>query len=132
MLATKLPVRMGSCRAKTLDCFREQLDRLQTDYIDFYLIHNVNEKSIDKILESDLIEVLDELKASGKIRYFGFSSHGQPDMLERFAKVRNWDFAQIQLNYFDWEYLDSKRQYEILNGLGIPIIIMEPVKGRAL
>jgi predicted aldo/keto reductase-like oxidoreductase len=132
MVATKLPVRMGSTRENTLKCFEEQLARLQMDYIDFYLMHNVNEKSIDKILNSDFIETLDELKAEGKIRHLGFSSHGSCETLERFAKLRDWDFAQIQLNYFDWDYLNSKRQYEILSNLGIPIIIMEPVRGGRL
>lgn len=132
MLATKLPVRIGNCRERTLECFEEQLKRCQVDYFDFYLIHNVNEKSIDKIMESDLIEVLEELKADGRIRKLGFSSHGSPETLERFSKHRDWDFAQIQVNYFDWEYLNSKRQYEILSELDIPIIIMEPVRGGRL
>jgi predicted aldo/keto reductase-like oxidoreductase len=132
MLATKLPIMKVGSRQEILDTFREQQDRCQKDYFDFYLIHDVKESSIDGFQRSFVLETVLELKEAGKIRRLGFSSHGKPETLERFAKMYAWDFAQIQLNYFDWEYQNAKRQYEILRELDLPIIVMEPVRGGRL
>jgi predicted aldo/keto reductase-like oxidoreductase len=79
-----------------------------------------------------VLETLTKLKEEGVIRYLGFSSHGKPDMLETFADLYPWDFAQIQLNYLDWEYQNAKRQYEILCARNLPIMVMEPVRGGRL
>lgn len=131
-LATKLPGWSCSSEKDVYDRFQEQLDRCGTDYFDFYLLHNINENSINDYTVDYILPPLLKLKQEGKIRYLGFSSHAEPQMLEGFADRRNWDFAQIQLNYLDWTYLDAKRQYEILNERGIPVIIMEPVRGGRL
>lgn len=112
--------------------FNEQLKRLGVDYIDFYLCHNMNDGTYDKYVGLGVFDRLCELRDEGKIRYIGFSSHADPDMLEDFASKYKWDFAQIQLNYLDWEYQDAKRQYEILTNLGIPVMVMEPVRGGRL
>ena len=113
-------------------CFEEQLEKLQTSYIDFYLIHNVNDRNIDQYIESGCIEYFEQEKAAGRIKYLGFSCHGTPATLERFASYRDWDFAQIQLNYYDWEFATTKEEYDILVNHNIPIMVMEPVRGGKL
>lgn len=115
--------------------FEEQLRRCQTDYFDFYLFHSLDEKCIDLYTDAqlDYIGYLMEQKKAGRIRYLGFSSHAQPDTLNRFLQWRSdFDMAQIQANYLDWKILDAKRQYEILEERHIPTWVMEPLKGGRL
>ncbi len=80
----------------------------------------------------DAWKYFEELKKSGKIRYFGFSFHGSPNTLERMMEERPWDFVQIQLNYYDWAYNNAKELYEILEKYDVPVIVMEPVHGGRL
>ncbi len=110
----------------------EQLARLQTSYIDFYLLHSVTDKTADDYLNSGCIDYFLEQKRLGRIRHLGFSSHASPDTLARFAAHHDWDFVQIQLNYFDWQYGTAKAEYEILERHNIPIMVMEPVRGGRL
>lgn len=131
-LVTKMPGPLCENEDDVRRIFNEQLERCGVDYFDFYLCHNINEYSVDKFMAGYIIPVLEEYKTQGKIRFLGFSSHGSPELLEKFAKLRDWDFAQIQLNYFDWDFQDAKRQYEILTNLGIPVMVMEPVRGGRL
>lgn len=112
--------------------FEEQLQRLQTDRIDFYLLHCLNDGNIDKYLNSGAIEYFLEQKNKGRIRYLGFSSHASVDTLRRFADHHAWDFAQIQLNYYDWNYAATKEEYQVLEERNIPIVVMEPVRGGRL
>lgn len=112
--------------------FEEQLSRLKTDYVDFYLIHSVQDDSCDNLLECGAIEYFLEQKRLGRIKNLGFSSHASPEKLEKFASHHDWDFAQIQLNYFDWKYGTAKAEYEILHNKNIPIVVMEPVRGGRL
>lgn len=115
--------------------FEEQLERLQTDYFDFYLLHSMDENFISDYMDQkkNYLGYLLEQKKAGRIRYLGFSSHAAPDTLERFL---NWydgfDMALIQMNYLDWTLLDAKRQYEILKEHKIPVWVMEPLKGGRL
>ncbi len=112
--------------------FAEQLERLQTAYIDFYLIHCLLDNNIDKYIESGAIEFFKEQKAKGRIKYLGFSSHSSIETLTRFADLGCWDFAQIQLNYFDWNYSRTAEEYKVLEDRNIPIMVMEPVRGGRL
>lgn len=112
--------------------FEEQLRRLQTDRIDFYLIHCLNEGNVDKYLNSGAIEYFLEQKKNGRIRYVGFSSHAGVETLRRFADHHQWDFAQLQINYYDWNYSSAKEEYQILEERNIPIMVMEPVRGGRL
>lgn len=112
--------------------FDEQLKRLQTDYIDFYLLHCLTDDNYQSYIDSGAIAFFEEQKRLGKIRYFGFSSHSSPETLEKMASQRKWDFAQIQLNYFDWSFGTAKREYEILQAHDIPIMVMEPCRGGRL
>lgn len=112
--------------------FEEQLQRLKTDHIDFYLIHSVTDNTADMYINSGCIEYFEEQKRLGRIKYLGFSSHSSPEKLKRFAEYRDWDFAQIQLNYYDWLCGSAKAEYEVLREKDIPIIVMEPVRGGRL
>lgn len=115
--------------------FEEQLQRLDTDYLDFYLLHGMDENSIDAFMdeERDYIAYLKRQREAGRIRYLGFSSHAAPDTLDRFLKwYSDFDMALIQLNYLDWTLLDAKRQYELLTEYQIPVWVMEPLKGGRL
>ncbi len=112
--------------------FEEQLARLQTDHIDFYLLHCIQERNIDKYLQSGAIAYFEKQKALGRITYLGFSSHGKPETLARFADHAQWDFAQIQMNYYDWQNGTTRQEYEVLASRNIPIMVMEPVRGGRL
>lgn len=134
-LADKMPGFMVQPGQSPNTIFEEQLRRCQTDYFDFYLLHNVSESTIDTYMNEELgiIDYLLEQKKAGRIRYFGFSNHGKPETLKRFIERWNcFDFVQIQLNYLDWTLQDAKRQYEIITEHGMPVWVMEPCRGGRL
>lgn len=112
--------------------FEEQLRRLQVDYIDFYLIHCLMDSNINRYIESGAIEYFEEQKRKGRIKYLGFSSHSSVETLRRFADIRQWDFAQLQINYYDWRYSETVKEYSILEERNIPCMVMEPVRGGKL
>ena len=112
--------------------FDQQLARLQMDYIDFYLLHAIQDSFADEMLENGCISYFDELKKQGKIKYLGFSFHGSPKVLSKLLTVYPWDFVQIQLNYYDWFFSDAKELYEILSDADIPVMVMEPMHGGML
>ena len=112
--------------------FEEQLRRLGTDRIDFYLIHSVMDDTVDEYIASGCIEYFEKQRALGRITYLGFSSHATPEGLRRFRDTHEWDFAQIQLNYLDHTLTRAAEQYEILREKNIPIMVMEPVRGGRL
>lgn len=112
--------------------FEEQLARLQTDYIDFYLIHAISDGNYMKYIESGSVDYFLEQQKEGKIRYLGFSSHASVEALAKMADHHQWDFAQLQLNYYDWQYSDTAKEYKVLEDRNIPIMVMEPVRGGKL
>ena len=112
--------------------FEEQLQRLQTDRIDFYLLHCLLDSNIDSYLSCGCIEFFEQMQKEGKIRFLGFSSHASVETLRRFADARKWDFAQIQMNYLDWEFSTAEEEYNILTERNIPVIVMESVRGGRL
>ncbi len=112
--------------------FEEELQRLGTDRIDFYLLHCLLENNIDRYIGEGAIQYFQKQKELGRIRYLGFSSHAKPETLARFVGQADWDFAQIQMNFYDWNYSTTAREYEILRDAGIPIMVMEPVRGGRL
>lgn len=131
-LATKLPVWKVEKTEDIEAIFREQLERLQTEYIDFYLMHAMNKERWDKMLRLGCIEVLKRLQREGKIRYLGFSFHDEYAVFEEILQYRDWDFCQIQLNYMDTDEQAGMKGYQLAAKKGIPLIIMEPVKGGSL
>lgn len=118
------------------DYFEEQLERCGVDYFDFYLIHNVSDQNISSYLELNeeqgMMAYFDSQKKAGRIKHLGFSSHSTPENLEKFLDIYDFEFVQLQLNYVDWTLQDAKRKHEILTNRGIPVIVMEPVRGGAL
>ena len=136
MVATKLPAWCMKQEADRDRIFNEQLERCGVDYFDFYLLHSVEDGGNGGTYERlDCYNWALQKKSEGKIRHFGFSFHGSPEYLERTLDAHpEVEFVQIQLNYADWEnpVVRSGRLYEILRGRGIPMIIMEPVKGGTL
>jgi predicted aldo/keto reductase-like oxidoreductase len=116
--------------------FNEQLERCGLDYFDFYLLHSIEEGNNGQTYDRlNCFQWAMEKKAQGKIRHFGFSFHGSPEYLEQLLDAHpEVEFVQIQLNYADWEnpLVQSGRLYEILRRRGMPIIVMEPVKGGNL
>lgn len=131
-LATKLPQWLVKSVDDAERIFKEQLDRLHKEYVDFYLIHAIGRESFDRMVSLGILEFLDRLKAEGKIRYIGFSFHDGYDAFEHILKFRDWDFCQIQLNYMDTENQAGMKGYELTEKLNVPLIIMEPVKGGSL
>ena len=131
-LATKLPVWFVNGPEDVDKLLNEQLGKLQTDYIDFYLMHAMNKERWDKMLEVGCVERLEQLKAEGKIKYIGFSFHDSYEVFEEMINYRDWDFAQIQFNYVDAEDQAGVRGYELAEKKGVPLIIMEPIKGGSL
>ncbi len=117
--------------------FQEQLKKCQVDYFDFYLLHNVSEKSIPLYTdpELDIINYFIRQKELGKIRHLGFSSHAASaktidDFLTRYEGI--FEFVQIQLNYLDWTLQDAKGKVEAIAKHGLKIVVMEGVRGGRL
>ena len=130
--ATKLPLWSVEKLEDVDRIFNEQLSKLQTEYIDFYLMHSVNKDKWDKMVSLGVVKRLEELKEEGKIRYLGFSFHDDYEVFEEVLRYRDWDFCQIQLNYMDTEIQAGMKGYALTESLGIPLVIMEPVKGGSL
>ena len=131
-LATKLPI----WDVKTIDdvkrIFFEQLERLNMEYVDFYLMHALNKERWELIKKLDILEYCEELRKAGKIRYLGFSFHDDYEVFEEIITNYKWDFCQIQLNYMDKDTQATTKGVEFAESLGIPMVIMEPVKGGSL
>lgn len=131
-LATKLPVWFVNTVEDVDKYFNEQLEKLQTDHFDFYLMHAMNKDSWKKQRDLGTVKRLEELKAEGKIRFLGFSFHDDYDTFEEIIRYRDWDFCQIQLNYMDIDEQAGMKGYKLAEELGIPLTIMEPIKGGSL
>ena len=116
--------------------FEEQLSRCRVEYFDFYLLHNVCEKSMDIYTDESygVIEYFKEQKRKGRIKHLGFSTHARPEALRAFLDLygNDMEFCQIQLNYLDWTLQSADEKYEMLKERGIPVFVMEPVRGGKL
>ena len=133
-VATKLPLGNVNCEEDVEKLFYEQLEKLETDYVDFYLLHAVNNDNWEnRVVKFDIIPKIEKLKAEGKIRHFGFSFH---DDLEVFKKIIDsydgFEFCQIQLNYVDTDYQAGIEGLEYAASKGLGVIVMEPLLGGKL
>lgn len=121
---------------KVEEIFAQQLERTGLEYFDFYHIHNVHELNIDYYLNPKyrIYDYLSKMKAEGKIKHLGFSTHANYDTFMRFLDKYGdtMEFCQIQLNYLDYDFQNAKLKVEELNRRGIPIMIMEPLRGGRL
>ena len=135
-LASKFPGFNLENMAKKEEIFEKQLSKCQVEYFDFYLFHNVWEKNIDGFLDPELgvVEYLLEQKKNGRIRHLGFSTHGSLATMKRFLDALDGqlEFCQIQLNWLDWELQDAKKKVELIRSYGLPVWVMEPVRGGRL
>lgn len=131
-LADKLPIWMCAKKSDMEKIFKNQLERTEHDYFDFYLLHSLDGKNFEKCEKYGAYDFITKKKEEGKVKNIGFSFHGTIEDLRRIVAAHKWDFAQIQMNYLDWKNQDAKTQYEILTEAGIPIIVMEPVRGGKL
>ncbi len=131
-LASKMPVWLVEKPEDTLKYFENQLKKCQVEYFDFYLCHALNLDRLEIIQKNHIFETLQKEKEAGRIKHLGFSFHGSVEALDKIAHAYPWDFAQIQLNYYDWDMQNAQQEYKILEDLGMPVVIMEPVRGGAL
>ena len=132
-IATKLPQYLIKSRAGVERTFREELSRLRTDHIDYYLMHMITDVASWHKLEClGIREWIAEKKQAGEIRHIGFSFHGNTDMFLQILNAYDWDFCQIQYNYMDEHSQAGRRGLEAAQAKGIPVIIMEPLRGGRL
>lgn len=109
-----------------------QLEKLQTDYIDYYLIHSLGKGSFEKLKELGVLEFLDDAKAKGKIKYAGFSFHDNSDAFKGITDAYDWDACLIQYNYLDEKNQAGTEGVKYAASKGMAVFIMEPLKGGLL
>ena len=133
-LATKLPLWSVNCEDDVERIFNEQLSKLDTDYIDFYLLHAVNKESWEtKVLKFDILPKLEKKLAEGKIKHLGFSFHDDLDVFKKIIdSYDGFEFCQIQFNYIDTDYQAGIEGLEYAASKGLGVIVMEPLLGGKL
>lgn len=135
-LASKFPGHQVFETYDAEEMFSDQLQRCQVNYFDFYMLHNVSEASMDTYLDARwrIPEYFIEQKKKGRIRHLGFSSHGDEKMLRSFLDLygEHMEFCLLQINYLDWTLQDAKAKYELMTERGIPVFVMEPLRGGML
>lgn len=132
-IATKLPQYLMRNPEAIEKTFQEELKRLQTDYVDYYLMHMFTDiKEWDNIKALGIEEWIAAHKADGSVRNIGFSYHGDTDMFLKILDVYDWDFCQIQYNYLDEHSQAGRKGLQAAAAKGIPVIIMEPLRGGKL
>ena len=132
-IATKLPQYMIKTKAAIDKTFEEELRRLRTDYIDYYLMHMFTDiQEWENIKALGIEDWIKEHKANGSIRQIGFSYHGDTDMFLKILDAYDWDFCQIQYNYMDEHSQAGRKGLMVAAEKGIPVIIMEPLRGGKL
>lgn len=132
-IATKLPHYLIKNIEGMEKLFNEQLKRLRTDYIDYYLIHMLTDTDTwNRLKELGIEEWLDNKRQSGAIRQVGFSYHGNSDMFCKLVDAYDWDFTQIQYNYMDEHSQAGRKGLMYASEKGLPVIIMEPLRGGNL
>ncbi len=135
-LASKFPGYDDENLPRVKEIFERQLEKCRTPYFDFYLFHNVYEGNVDGYLDKKygIFDYLLEQKKNGRIKHLGFSAHGSIDIIKKFldAYGEYMEFCQLQINYMDWHFQSADEKVKLLNDAGIPIWVMEPVRGGKL
>ena len=134
-LATKLIAWGANSEDEAKKEFETSLARTGAGYIDYYLLHAIQRSNYQKYDEFHIWDYVKELKEKGLVKHYGFSFHGDPELLEELLqKHPDAEFVQLQINYTDWEdpNVQARANWEICRAHGKPVVIMEPVKGGAL
>lgn len=135
-LATKYPGHQLASSYDPAAVFEDQLQKCGVDYFDFYLLHNVYDKSMPTYLDPrwGILDYFLEQNKNGRIRHLGFSTHGTAEWLKEFLDRcgQHMEFCQIQLNYLDWTLQNAKEKVELLSQYNIPVWVMEPLRGGKL
>ena len=132
-IATKLPHYMLKKEGAAESFFQEELKRLQTNYVDYYLMHMLTDaKTWERLKGLGIVEWIEEKKKSGAIRQVGFSYHGNSDKFCELLDAYDWDFCQIQYNYLDVHSQAGVKGLKYATSKGIPVVIMEPLRGGRL
>ena len=132
-IATKLPQYLTKTQKKIDKIFEEELSRLRTDYIDYYLMHMFTDIiEWERLLDIGIEDWIRRHKADGSIRNIGFSYHGGTEMFLKVLDAYDWDFCQIQYNYMDETSQAGRKGLQAAAAKGIPVIIMEPLRGGKL
>ena len=131
-IATKMPAELVHNREEMQAMLDEELKKLQTDHIDFYLMHGINKEKWEYFKSIGAPEFFDDMKKAGKIRYKCFSFHAPYEEFEYIIKDYDWDMVQIQYNFMNEEYQAGTKGLELAGSLGIPVVIMEGLLGGRL
>lgn len=132
-IATKLPHYLIRSKEGLDKLFAEELRRLRTDHVDFYLMHMLTDiETWERLKSIGIIEWLHDKQSKGEIRQVGFSYHGNSDMFCRIIDAYDWDMCLIQYNYLDEHSQAGKRGLQYANSKGLPVFIMEPLRGGKL
>ena len=132
-IATKLPHYLIKDRKALDKLFEEELRRLRTDHVDYYLMHMLTDVATwERLKKIGIEEWISEKQASGAIRQVGFSYHGNSDMFCRLVDAYDWEFCQIQYNYMDEHSQAGRKGLNHAHAKGLPVIIMEPLRGGKL
>ncbi len=132
-IATKLPHYLIKKREDLDRIFDEELKRLRTDHVDYYLMHMLTDiDTWERLVSIGIEDWLSEKISGGAIRQVGFSYHGNSEMFCRLVDARDWDFCMIQYNYMDENSQAGRRGLEYANKKGLPVMIMEPLRGGKL
>lgn len=131
-IATKLPSWSIEEEADFDKYFNKQLEKLQTDHVDLYLLHSLSKKYWKNYKELDVFSWLDQKKKEGKINYVGFSFHDDYDLFEEIINYYDWDFCQIQYNYLDTEFQAGKKGLKYAHKNDVSVVVMEPLRGGTL
>ena len=131
-IATKMPVDVVKDRESMEALLEEELGKLQTDHIDFYLMHGINKQKWERFKEIGAPQFFDDMKKAGKIRFKCFSFHGPYDEFEYILNDWDWDMVQIQYNFMDIENQAGTKGLELAGSKGIPVVIMEGLMGGNL
>ncbi|MBN1579097.1 MAG: aldo/keto reductase [Anaerolineae bacterium] len=133
MLATKLPVRMVECSDDFDRFLNEQLEKLQTDHIDFYLFHGLRAPRWETVQQFGLLDLAEKAIADGRIRYLGFSFHDSFDMFKEIIDgYDGWTFCQFQYNYMNEDYQAGTKGLKYAAEKGLAVVVMEPLLGGKL